>query len=333
MFLSKNIQPFNKVFFYNCTHSCLFSILNANNGDYREFMVNSIPYLSVRCNEKESWFLVRLKFMKDHEEIIKKQGFSIEKLDYHESMCDFLHTKLLDNCSAIVSVDCYELDYRKDLYKIECWPHSILVYDYDEEKHVFKVIDQPNRDDVVFECYYISGPQLEKAIRLYWENSKFDEEYNSDIIIVFYCNDYYYKRENKELFEEWKNNRIINEELILNGISAVEAIIPEMVSTLENIDNHDIHAGENLLSGLNDVVKQKKWEQTFIMNIAEQKEKYSIINEIYSEWDNVRKSAGLIILSRRVRQKSLINFEKKLKYVLNLERKLQNIVCNEEEKK
>lgn len=331
MFYSKEIQPFNEVFFYNCTHSCLFSILSANNGDYREFMVSSIPYFSVRGDKDDSWFLTRLKFMKEHEAIINKQGFSIEKKDYDENIVDFLHKKLRENCPVIVSVDCFELDYRQDLYKIECWPHSILIYDYDEENNVFKVIDQPNRDDVIFECYCIGSNQLKKAIKLYWENSKNNEMYSSDIAIAFCCNSTYCKRENIELFTEWKKNRLINDAIIMDGISRVESIIAEMVSTLANIESDDKGAGDNLLSGLNDVVKQKKWEQLFIADIVGKKEKYSIINEIYDGWVSVRKHAGLIILSKRVRKKSLINFEEKIKYVLKLERELQSIVSSEGE--
>lgn len=333
MFYTKNIQPFNEVFFYNCTHSCLFSILDTNGGDYREFLASSILYFSVRRDEKGSWFLTRVNFVKNHEDIINSQGFSIEKKDYDDNIIDYLYGKIHDNCPVIVSVDCYELDYREDLYKIDYWPHSILVYDYEEEKQMFKVIDQPNRNEIVFDCYNISKFQLKKAIELYWKNTQNNENYNSDTAISFINNAFYRKRENRAIFDEWIMNRKSNESLIMDGISNVESIIPDMILTLKNVekDIENIGIDNNLLSGLNDIVKQKKWEQSFIADISEGRGKYSIINKIYDEWVNVRKYAGLIILSGRIRKKSLMNFEEKIKHVLQLERNLQSIVRNEGE--
>lgn len=333
MFDIKEIRPFNDVFFYNCTHSCLFSILSANNGDYREFMVNSILYFSVRKDKNVNWFLTRIDFKKNHEKMIKEQGFIIEKKDYDNTIVDYIYNKIKKNCPVIVSVDCYELDYRDDLYQVDCWPHSILIYDYDEVKKVFNVIDQSNRDDMFFGCYEISYVQLEKAIRLYWRNSINIETYNSDIAVAFYCSNSYKKRNNNELFNDWIVNRSNNDLLLMNGILDVESIIPDLIATLANIEKKDKCSEENmcgdLLTGLNDVVKQKKWEQSFIMGISEGNEKYMIIKKIYDEWVNVRKHAGLIILSGKARKKSLSLFEENLKNVLEHERKLQSIVRNE----
>lgn len=316
------IMPFNKYFYYNCFHSCLFSIIEANEGDVRKVMISGIPHLVI--NENKQQLYTRFDFMEDYGHLLEEQGLKVERQDKLDDSgkINFAVSRLKEDKPVIISVDCFELPYMEDLYHKQKWPHSILLTGYIEERDSIRVIDIPSRDATIFQKYEMSLSDLEKAVVCYSAMLVNNNMYSDDRVYSFEKKGSGKKYKDTELLEAWNTNRKKAEEKILEGIYGAEDYFNKMLPCLTDTDFCTDY-GEMIIDGLNDIVKQIGWENQLISEIlSNENKKYLLHSELMQSWINLRKKIALVIMSSRHRDKGVNSIEILANRIIFLEKQL-----------
>lgn len=304
MFVLDNIKPFNSCFYYNCIHTCLFAIIDANGGDYRKIMISGIPSFEV-LDGREGIF-TKFDFLESYKQLICEQGISAERFPVLESkVCiDYIIKFLSINQPVIVSVDCYELPYRNDLYHIGEWPHSLLIYGYDRDEKIFMVIDQPEIDNITFQRYEISLDSLARSISCYEKKRLNNNKYSGDSLVAFQCYREGKKYDSISLIKQWKVNRRKKSDCVYQGIAQAEKQLQKILNQLSNSE-YRIQYGYEIIDGLNDIVKQRRWENYLLNTISPNDDICQKQSDLLQQWIDIRNKIALIVMSNKIRKKTL----------------------------
>lgn len=324
MFSLDNVSPFNKCFYYNCVHSCLFAIIEANEGDYRKIMLSGVPHFAVDNNTQRLY--TKFDFLCDYKELFLEQGIITEcfsHIDMDVNDCiKYAINCIRNNKPIIINVDCYELTYREDLYHKAEWPHSLLVIDYDEEKALFKVIDQPNRDSVEFAVFHVSKTALTRAIYCYNKNRVQFQKYFGDMIASFECRFPGKVYDNKTLLLEWKECKKKVLEPIEEGNVLAKIHLETIVRKMTSIKYRHKYR-ENILDGLNDIVKQKRWENYLMKELCSKDDQIlTIQSQLLQKWILLRQKIALILLSSKYRKTTVDSVDRLISPIFELENTL-----------
>lgn len=164
--LLKAVEPFNHFFFINCFFNALFSALQ-----YFQYPVSRIILscpIQFLCDNDS--FTLEYICREPWQETLKDLGLN---LDVRSGKIDLRHA-ILENLSekqrpVILSVDCYYLPYRHDMYQKQHLIHTLLVYGYDDGSSLFHIIDQVNAESLSYQKCTVSVKNLQQAYDGYLE--------------------------------------------------------------------------------------------------------------------------------------------------------------------
>jgi len=302
--LCDKVVPFQELFYYNCFHSALFAVVEANNGDYRRFIVNGIPHLVLQYQGQDSRLLYRFSFIEDYSKLLLENGLECVVMQEGESIIDFTRNALQNGMPVILNVDGYGLPYRKDLYHQQYWPHSLLVVGYNKLTDTFRIVDQPSLDNVAFRFYSIDRCSLQTASDIFVKRKKEDLLYSSEANLAFYST-HIPKRDKTILKDIWRKNFMHERTIIETGIYDAYGQAQHFTNILLHISEMET-SGNYFLEGLNDIVKQKKWETAIMKQLGFLSDEDAAVH--FSLWSRTRDLAGLVVLSGRPRSKTADNF-------------------------
>ena len=321
MFTLDRLTPFNQCFYYNCVHSCLFSIIEANDGDFRKIMLSGVPHYTVDNNTQRIY--TEFDFLYEYDKLLLEQGIVTERISHIEMSTDecieYAINCLYNSKPIIINVDCYELPYRKDLFHKGEWPHSLLVCGFDNITESFRVIDQPTRESMEFKTFYISKSALKAAVRCYNKKREMVSMYFGDMIASFDCRISGKLYDANTLFIEWKECRKRVSNHIEEGNMAARNQLEVIMNGLGK-EEFRCQYGEIILDGLNDIVKQKRWENFLIKELRPETDFIFILqSDLFQNWILLRKKIALIILSSKKRKKTEESIRELVDTVFKLE--------------
>lgn len=97
--------------------------------------------------------------------------------DFHH----FLKEKLLQNTIVVVGIDNYYEDIRNDCFFKKHSGHSVLVCGMDEEKKVYKILEQPFFYSYQYKLFEISFDTLEKCFNEFFKRKDCVEFFYNDL--------------------------------------------------------------------------------------------------------------------------------------------------------
>lgn len=297
-----NILPFNDCFYYNCFHSALFAVIQANHGCVLTCMASGIPRLERQTRAGNHRILYRFRFLKDYEQLLAENALHCEALPQGTKGFCLLREAVSSGAAAIVNVDGWGLSYRSDLYLRKHWPHTLLITGYSE--NTFRVIDQPTREILAFRFYDLPERQLYEAMTVFRNRQQSDPLYSGreDLLLAAIGRPQQIPR--ARVRELWAENLFREKEAILSGIAEAEASLEEfsdLLSRPEACPEQVVF----LLDGLNDIVKQRRWMAYLARQIAQEgDERIQRDETLLARWELVRNAAGHIVLSGKSRERS-----------------------------
>jgi hypothetical protein len=314
------IVPYNKCFYYNCFHSDLFPIIEANSGNIFLFLANGIPYFQIQTAEAGKRLLTRFVFRSDYPELLVRQGISVRRFDGKFDWKQAMVCALKNEEPVILGVDCWHLDYREDLYHKIHWPHTLLIFGADQSRGVYLAVDQPTREVMHFLEYEVASHVLENAHEGFCNQKEYDPLFSSDKMLMFHLEQKPERCTTEDVAVFWRKNRRVQRTKVLQGLCEAAEFEPILIDCL-NVPSRCADANDFILDGLNDIVKQKRWEAFFVENLpplyrdCEQKAK-----ELLSHWATIRNLAGYIFLSGSPREEIVRRIGEEYETVLKAER-------------
>ena len=130
----RGIKPFNKFFFRSCYYHQLISAYARYGTDERLILMNYFPLY-----DKENWQVYNGLSIFTDKELEELSGIRLIKKKDVADIVKELIASIDCGAPVILSVDCYYLPYRDDMYKKRHTAHFLLVYGYDKARKKFIV--------------------------------------------------------------------------------------------------------------------------------------------------------------------------------------------------
>lgn len=157
----EDIIPFNKFFFRSCYFHQLISAYGHFGVSYDDIIRNNLNIYSFNKKTKvlktqELQLFTRKQFQKltGIEQVREKDYANITK-------------HIIDSLDAdepiIMVIDCYDLPFRKDTYKLKHIDHYILIYGYDLSADKVYFLEHSSFDNFYYEQKYLTFSQMERA--------------------------------------------------------------------------------------------------------------------------------------------------------------------------
>lgn len=325
----RGIEPFNDLFFKNCFYNSSFPVLNYYNKSLKSFLVNDIVLYVYQKADGISTFGVEYHECKLAEELLVDEGLEvIYKFDTNNLIVDTV-SAISQGLPIIVWVDCFYETIRPEMFNKLHWPHTLLIYGYDEKKKVFNIIEHMHKDNLYYEKMTIGFNELLKCVKGYQDNFSS----NSNDVKGYYG--LVIKSHNVTLEEESNYKRYIenlidninnNVELINNSLKNLAGIIEYFKSIFldEDMLNKNI---SSVLEFLNDSINARtiekfKMERVFGSNYLTTND----LDLIIEKWKHIRGVIAKYMYSHNYRKENMEVLKDYLDSVYKFEESYKNLI-------
>lgn len=303
---SKNlpIKPFTGIFYKDCYMHSLIPIIEYLGGNIDMLFSKDVCYY---VDNHDFIFPLDIDFAYNISENNSNEIIGLKYFPKRESksIIDDLINAICNDNPVVISVDCFYLSTRYDMYLKTHFPHAILIIGFDKNNRIFTAIDHENVDSVDFDYVNISFDEILSAYKgvisfLNGENVftyyQFYDIMKEDIVDA--------KKEYLTTFQNKKNE-------IIDGIYFLNNYNKKYISNLFKIDNlADICSRLEVM--INKIINYKKIELYTLSRFFNDNHINSLSNKIILEWLKVRKFFMKIKLTNIISKED----EKKLNNIL-----------------
>ncbi|WP_341282703.1 non-ribosomal peptide synthetase [Paenibacillus sp. FSL H8-0537] len=150
----ERIKPFNDLFYKECFYHSLFPILSYYQQSLLPILANDT--VIYRYDEDTVHFQVDYAAAKPLEQLLLGIGIGMETREVGHSVIEELKRAVLSHKPVIVRIDCYYASDRTETYQKRHWPHSWLVFGFDDSTQMFGVIEHDHIERLTYEKRWVS---------------------------------------------------------------------------------------------------------------------------------------------------------------------------------
>lgn len=283
----EGIEPFNNFFYKSCFYNSLFSICQWCDISILPCLVNDVAIYKLG---EEQELMLEFLSSKSTEQVLENMGLKGKIKWQCNDIIKNIENAILNGNPVIIWIDCFFESIRPTEYLKNHWPHTLLVYGYDNEEKLFNVIEHRYRETLSYEKRLITYEDVINSVEGYVNN--FQKNLKIHSYYEFYCNLSKPRNLSSELIKQilscFKHNLIGNSEQIFNGIESLKAykhIFTEIVSD-EVILNNNM---DYLLQTLNSIINTKEIEMYRIKALlSREKDLFNKLDEIINYWTEIR---------------------------------------------
>lgn len=165
-----NFEPFNDFWYQNCFTKSLLTVLKNYKVDIYKYILCSFYYYSMPKIEEPFLFNMQEIRTKNDDELLKDFGVEWHMIETEGEIQDKIIQNINDDNPVIVFIDCFYEKMRKDTYGKKHFAHTITIYGYDLERHIFNIIEHDYLESEIYKKREISFEELEECHRGYKEN-------------------------------------------------------------------------------------------------------------------------------------------------------------------
>ena len=317
---AENIEPFCDIFYIDCFYSSLLPILKNYGVDKKVILGSYVPVLR---EEVQRGAMLEWECAGDRGEILKR--FGVEEKAYIEEsdICEAIKQHLDGDELVIVYIDCFYEKGRFDTFMKEHWPHTILVYGYNELKEEFSILEHTAKENLDYAPSKIRYSDLIKCyrsvVKLYVEENK----------PSLYC----YKKTGSETKEDVVINPIESYALLKDSFEetgpAIDAFKEKMLALTENEEEYLSSIGD-IIQFLTDVINSKIAFE-YVMELFDEKEFIDRLVELRDKWQSIRNTVAKNSYANKATPAALIKKIELLDEISEGERKLIQMLLEKEE--
>lgn len=316
----EGIMPFNDVFYKYCFYNSLFPVIRSLNRSIYLFLANNVLCYTVKkdsgvdnsdigfvSNKKLKTLLESLGIL-----VITKLHKSRKTKDIQISDSDILLLRNFskdigisvnhEECEGIVSdiktavsngrtvilwVDCFYESIRKDTYLQVHWPHTLLIYGFNESKEEFDIIEHNFRGNLTYKQRIISYKDITHSYEGFLAN--FAPYTDMPTYYEFYSDN---SSDSTESFKyDYKSIYLDN---VRNSTQHIYSGLAELGSFLssfkESIQNEEVlwKKIDFFVECLNSIINAKKVERYSIKEIFGNDEVCIRLDNVLSMWEAAR---------------------------------------------
>lgn len=265
----ENIEPFCDIFYIDCFYNSLLPILKNYGVDKKVILGAYVPVL-----HKEATLGATLEWecAGNRGEILKRFGVEEKAFIEEPDICETIKQHLDNDELVIVYIDCFYEKGRFDTFMKEHWPHTILVYGYDELEEEFSILEHTAKENLDYAPRKISYSDLVKCYR------SIVKHYGEESKHSLYC----YK----------KTDSMAKEKMLINPFEAYAMLrdsFEETDSAIKNFKVKILDLAENeeeYLSRIGDIIQ-------FLTDVINSKIAFEYVMELFDEKEFIDKSAEL----------------------------------------
>jgi hypothetical protein len=340
-FIIESIEPFNDILYKSCFYNAYFSILRHHNISVLPVLANDVI---VYRYDKEKGLNLSWEFIhnEDIERLSDSVGIGIEKkVECEDPVNDVIDAIMLKK-PVIVSIDSYYEPFRSDTYKKKHWPHSLLIYGYDDNEQLFHIIEHKNLENLAYERQTIDYIDFANAYYGYKTNFNHLDILKMDTgrdfkdlnhgeenatYFAFYAKGNGCQDDNKEksrYVSMFARNVLTRKEIIEDGLKCLPLFAEEFEkNTLE--EQLLSQAVQVLAPTLNNIINVKLVEKYRVnMLLGSEPELLGLIDRIIENWSRIRAGVVKYFYSMKYNQKSFENANEILKETVKLEEEFYN---------
>ncbi|MBD8496930.1 non-ribosomal peptide synthetase [Paenibacillus arenosi] len=293
-YLLPNIEPFNDIFYKNCFYSSAFSMLKYFECDAVDLITDE------RCvyeyDRLQNRFRVEYVSLQSLDDTLAEKWVSMDTKMISQHIIADMQKAISNGRPVIIWIDCYYASIRADKYQHEHFPHTWLIYGYDETKQIAYIIEQLHSEHSVYEKRTVAFEEVVAAYNGYLQHLA---HMYTDIPSYYE----FFSSKEKESDMEEKNeiyrNRstryltLIRESELcrsadkdsLQNLAQFIVDFEAMVSNLELLRDK----AAQLIDNLNDVINGKRVEKYTLRTLfGEEWVGTRVISEIVDGWEAVR---------------------------------------------
>jgi amino acid adenylation domain-containing protein len=140
--ISLAVQPFNDVFFKDCTHQAMLAAVRYFGRDVNTFLANTIAVCRRDVGRARGLRLCMTYLERQAlEELLTNAGIAVHRSSGTSDVCEDLLESLSQGAVGIVKVDCYFVQGQRELFQRKHGDKTILICGYDRDRRLFEIID------------------------------------------------------------------------------------------------------------------------------------------------------------------------------------------------
>ncbi|PEA82337.1 non-ribosomal peptide synthetase [Bacillus pseudomycoides] len=281
-FVIDGIEPFNDFFYKSCFYNSLFPILDFY--DLESLAIISNDLITYKFDSEKSNLLVQYKPNKSMEMIMDEYGIQVIGRNNNTDLIENIKNALLNNRPVIIWVDCYYESIRSETYQKIHWPHTWLIYGFNEHKKSFHIIEHEHRLNLNYKKMEVSYDDTVAC------HKGFLEEFKASLDVQPYYEFQVEKLQSvnrnviKKSYESFISQ---NEEALINGLKNLQSFVNYLMESYSYTENQQIILDDNLLEMLNQVINAKVVENNLVLKLYGSSES-DLYEMSLNKWVNVR---------------------------------------------
>lgn len=323
VYILKNIEPFNEMFYRNCFNSSLFHMIKHYNKKILPILVNDVAiYSTNNVKNEKSIFTMNYLHIKSLKYVLDTIGISFESSTYKENIVDNITCSISKQKPVIIFIDSFYEPFRQDTYQKYHLSHTLLVYGYDEREGIMNILEHKHREALFYENRTISYTDIKNAYVGYninfqdrgqvdtyfeFELKKTDTDKETvdyslyDYRKVFIQN---YKKKEREVFEGLEEIKKFN--------SVFQEIIYDEITLGNMVDS--------LLDSFNTIINAKQAELYKISKLfGKTSDFYKMQHECMKLWNLVRVVVAKYKFTNVYKREKFSSLVDKLKTIYDIE--------------
>gem|GEM_PF-508167 len=320
-----SFEPFNDIFYKHCFYNSLFPAIFGFGRQISTFLANDI-IIYTECND-ETWMGSNISYTsckplkqlfdelgvsvytKTHEidldqvrnvekldqKLIglfsKDIGLAIDKKEPLNNLIESIIQATANNRVVIIWVDCFYESIRIDTYNKIHWPHTLLLYGYDEEHHVFKVIEHNHRENLTYKKCDIGVEDIINSYKGFLEYYQVNRDMPTYFELQLSGSDIIKNPNNidtNDIITAYRISILEKREDIIAGLTFLKSLTNDIKNTLIDEDNLKVSSNQ-LLNNLNVIINAKQIERYKTAKLFNNDIKLQeLINRIIDSWVALR---------------------------------------------
>lgn len=331
----ENIEPFNDIYFKSCYYNSLFPIFQLYKRDINCILANEIITYQYDDNmEEEIKFNIKYTGIKDEETILKDCGILCILKDQISDVIYEIKNSISVGRPVILWVDCFYESIRTDLFNKEHWPHTILIFGYEDNLSTFDIIEHNYRDNLSYKKCKISYNDIKKSYHGYIEN--FAHKLRNIPFMELYSESSFDEKNLKEnaekMFSYYADTIVSKKEVLFDNIEYIKRIVSD-INMIVKDETRLMGSIDKLVKTLNNIINAKLVERYRMSSLYQQpNDLLTVLNEIISRWESIRSVLVKFMYSSKYRRDSIKNITRVANELSDLESKFINLFINKSPK-
>lgn len=316
------IEPFNDIYYYNCFYNSFFSVLKFYNKSLIPYLTRSTIYYT--ANPKGITFdmdyLIGTKF----EVVLERSGIEVSSMKISSNIVEDAIASISNERPVIIWVDCFYESFRPDMYMKEHWPHTLLIYGFNQEEQLVYVIENKHRDTLSYEKRTLNFEELKNCYEGFIQNlyrKPWSDTYMEYGLIL---QNKAHRGEEKisvQYFEDYIKHVNNNKDSISGGIELFKDITYKYCEIINDKDSLNEYI-DTIIEGVNRIINAKLLEKYKLSLIIQNDDKcIPGIQAIIDNWCFIRSKLVRFYYSKFYNLEDLISTIEKLELIYELEKK------------